>query len=618
MPKFAVTVEGKKYQVEAPDGDTAWAWANDSHRAAPATAPAPSAPGALQKESAMKVALAPSAADDAAYAKHMAMFGVTPTGADGSPTPPAVSGQTPPAAPIPQPPSTLSKPPRQPINLQPTLAEGVNASGNFMDRAIAGVGTAVTSPYVGLKQALGLAKPEELEEQKALTDSGAGKLGNIVGNLVALGIPVAKATQLATKAYATFLPRAAASVAAVPTVAGIEGAAQPVQEGETRGGNAAFSAGAGSLLQGGGNLFRRALTQPVRPTQEAADLMKLGIQPTVKQGGTGVMGGVVGGAQDIAGVTPLGPSGMVARGRDRVQQEIGDVAGVRAHPDIPHTIERVERGPYAENMMKDIADARSAVLAGKSIPVPGVMKSRALANAEAALPMSKENVKKDVLDDIEAILPKHKGRISGETWHEMETRITERIQKHSGPNATGDDADKVRAYQAVKDQLGKIRDAGMSKDDVARLNKIGSAEEHSVILNDALKQTEGGIGDRLIKSVKNLTPEATFNAKKGLYQDITEPATTVLARDKDAKSSFISRAGYALAGLGLGMGGGALVSPAALLAAPVAVGLGTAASTRRGAKALMGGYGWQQDVANRLRAMNPGMAATIGGTTEER
>lgn len=35
MAKFAVTVEGQKYAVEAPDENTAWAWANQTHRAAP-------------------------------------------------------------------------------------------------------------------------------------------------------------------------------------------------------------------------------------------------------------------------------------------------------------------------------------------------------------------------------------------------------------------------------------------------------------------------------------------------------------------------------------------------------------------------------------------------------
>lgn len=31
MPKFQVAIDDKKYQVDAPDSDTAWAWANDAH-----------------------------------------------------------------------------------------------------------------------------------------------------------------------------------------------------------------------------------------------------------------------------------------------------------------------------------------------------------------------------------------------------------------------------------------------------------------------------------------------------------------------------------------------------------------------------------------------------------
>lgn len=43
MPKFAVTVEGAKYAVEAPDEGTAWEWANQTHKQAPAKS-APQAP----------------------------------------------------------------------------------------------------------------------------------------------------------------------------------------------------------------------------------------------------------------------------------------------------------------------------------------------------------------------------------------------------------------------------------------------------------------------------------------------------------------------------------------------------------------------------------------------
>lgn len=51
MTKFAVTVEGQKYAVEAPDENTAWAWANHTHRESSQRRRAPDVP-AFEREAA--------------------------------------------------------------------------------------------------------------------------------------------------------------------------------------------------------------------------------------------------------------------------------------------------------------------------------------------------------------------------------------------------------------------------------------------------------------------------------------------------------------------------------------------------------------------------------------
>lgn len=105
-----------------------------------------------------------------------------------------------------------------------------------LERFLAGIGGGLYDPYLGIKQALGMASQSEVDENarlsKPLTDTPAGMAGKFVGAMApALAAPVAT------------IPGAIALGAA-------QGAAQPVESGQSRGLNAAIGGVGGGIGQG--------------------------------------------------------------------------------------------------------------------------------------------------------------------------------------------------------------------------------------------------------------------------------------------------------------------------------------------------------------------------------
>jgi len=127
-----------------------------------------------------------------------------------------------------------------------------------LERFIAGMGGGLYEPYLGVKQALGLASQQEVDENarlsKPLNDTRAGAIGKFAGAMApALAVPVAT------------IPGAMALGAA-------QGAAQPVETGQSRLQSAAVGGVAGGIGQGiakGVGALLRGPKNTLSPTEQA-------------------------------------------------------------------------------------------------------------------------------------------------------------------------------------------------------------------------------------------------------------------------------------------------------------------------------------------------------------
>lgn len=122
---------------------------------------------------------------------------------------------------------------------------------SFLENALAGAGGAAYGLYLGGKQLLGKATPQEIAEHKrameGLRSTGGGVTGEILGSI-------------GTAAPAALIPGAGTALGAIAAGGGL-GAFQPVGENDSRGTNIAMGA-AGGLV---GNALGRAIGRVLQP-----------------------------------------------------------------------------------------------------------------------------------------------------------------------------------------------------------------------------------------------------------------------------------------------------------------------------------------------------------------
>lgn len=146
---------------------------------------------------------------------------------------------------------------------------------NFGKQMLIGAGRSVHELTQGVRQMFGQTTPEEIADTKKydtpLMNSVGGQLGNAVGDIAMTALPAAKVLKLSTA-----LPKfkVAASLAGAGALNGAYEGMKPVQEGDTRAGNAAFGFGTGAAMQGVGNLIGKGISGLVQVSRAAKSLPK--------------------------------------------------------------------------------------------------------------------------------------------------------------------------------------------------------------------------------------------------------------------------------------------------------------------------------------------------------
>lgn len=532
-------------------------------------------------------------------------------------------------------------------------------SGNVKDAAL----NVVPAMYRGAKQLVGgNVSEEDIKADRALTDKPGGGFGNFAGN-IAMGGPAMAGTRaglryLGGKYLPKALEKATNLITSYPGMAAIEaGVTTPTLEDESRPGNMVTSALLTKGLQHVGTVFKRALTQPVKPNKDAQYLMateralpqtdediangvaptivpKDKIVPTQSQGGSGFMGAVTDSLENIGSYLPLGVSKAVQRGRDRVASEVNDEVGHRASP--LRAIDVLPgRGDYVREMETQINDGYKAMFKGINIKHNSTaFNQQSEREGLQALDgiIGEAEFKNTFTKQLGQILPKKTSNLTGEQWHNIQSAVREKIREADAELFQRQSNHALaNAYRKVEDNLKVLRNNNFTKDQIATLEDLDNKYLKGMIVKSTLAHKgETGADSaitlrNLIDTVEKDTPESFKNKLTGEFMDLTEPAKRILTKSTDP-DAVARRSGYLAATniIGsLGIGGAATglgLAPAAMM-----LGAGHAAGrflTGRGTNRYMfGDFDWQKKAAELLRkvgAVGDPAAAAVGGSTGER
>lgn len=490
----------------------------------------------------------------------------------------------------------------------------------------------VTAAAHFLSRSLGLTKPRDTTEEQAVlremqTEHAADPEkaqrfgGNVVGNVLATAVPMSR------------MSAPTSAMGAIGTGAAVSGATGMVLnpgEGETTSEQAAsklkqsgVDALFGGALSAGGQLLKKTLTQPFRPSGEAQRLMDEGMQPTLAQGAAGRTGRTIGkltsGIVDVSGrqnaetiraylrrVAPnLDTEGMTVpemvvllerNFQGDVKQggthlgEYGDVLDGKTFSILPKARQAIHQATQRKGMQPEAAqmamDAMAGTGAAMQVQTPVRMGSAKLAEYRALM--------QDAIKDF-----------GGDGVMEKQTKEA-----------------LIRARKAF-DQL--VRDPSLTREELSALREIDGRYSDFLRFADAAKSSTSfhtkPTAGKLLEAYRRMDSEGFSRATSGTQRELLEPANRVmgLSPNQDEARSLVTalRRTVGPAAKIATAGAAGVVAPA--IAAPV-YGLSALSQTRGGAAALMGNTQTQKDLAMLLRRLpqyTAGAGFTLDGNGEQ-
>ena len=208
----------------------------------------------------------------------------------------------------------------EPLNVDPT--EGMSTTEKFL----AGAGKGMTDVARGIGQVVGAVSREDMDEVRkrdaALSNTGAGAVGEVVGNLAAT-------------APAMLIP-GGQTVAGSAAIGATQGLLAPVATGESRLNNAAFGSGGGAVGAVVPKVLAR-VAQPIKQSGAVKNLLSEGVTPTPGQSAGGFLNRI---EQQLESIPVIGQ--FITHARGRAVKEMDEAAIRKALP--PGTVETIKAG----------------------------------------------------------------------------------------------------------------------------------------------------------------------------------------------------------------------------------------------------------------------------------
>lgn len=267
-------------------------------------------------------------------------------------------------------------------------------------RFLAGIGMGMSRVGRGMGQITGLVPQSTVDEaaprDAALSNTGAGMAGEVVGNLALTAVPGMGVGGLAAKGAGAVLPAlVATTVGAAATGGAISAATTPVPTGDTRIREAAIGAAGGAIGDVAARTAAR-VAQPIMQSDAVKRLLNEGIVPTPGQAG----GGAWSKLEEKATSVPL-TGEIIEHGRVRPRTEFNRAELNKAMP-AGSKVSQVGNAGFQE-VKQELSGAYDRILAGHVVQ-PDEALAIAVNNAKQVplLPLTEQRQKQfdAVLDKI--------------------------------------------------------------------------------------------------------------------------------------------------------------------------------------------------------------------------
>lgn len=509
-------------------------------------------------------------------------------------------------------------------------AGGVPGLHPRLDALRAGIAQASIRGALGIKQFFGGLSDEDkavLREVKAedLADPNGGfrTAGDVAANVAATSVPGAALAKTLSGARAV---QAAGRLAAPLVAAGISGATEALVapgEGDTfgeqltsKGKQALQAAAAGGVIQAGGSVLRKALTKPFTPSAEATRLMQEGIIPTLQQGSEGKAGRFIGALT----------SGAVDVG-DRQNKEVMEAFLRRVAPGL--NTKDMSTSEIVSHVDEVLRREREALMNGKTFRMDSKSRGevwKAARGHRGTQPEARAMAMNAMGGTGVAMTTNVPVRMKAGKMQETRDLIQNAIDDFKGDGVIeGQARNNLIAAKRKLDEL--VRNPALSPEEQVQLKDLDARYSDAVRLFEAAKtpgaQKQLKVAD-LLRSYAKLSPgnKMSFAKAEGpMLSEVLEPANRVLGmtpNQDEARSTIVALRRIATPAAKLAAGGaGAALVPGA--AAPLALGYGTSllGQTRGGARALMGGFDKQKQLAALMRQTFPYTANLGAAVTDE-
>lgn len=496
---------------------------------------------------------------------------------------------TPPSTPTPTPPAK-------------TAPEGfLTGSEGPLERTRLGLANVGISGYLGAKQLLGNLSDEDKQvlamSNSDLSKSGfAGKAANLAGN-VAGGVATSMiAPQVAIPKYLK-AALSSAALAGVETPVDASDAAG-IAMGKLKEAGKAAIAGPAAVALGSG--VAKVGTGMFKATQDAIDLIRQGIHPTLQQGAAGPLGRWIGGL--TSGFTNV---------RNRQEQEVLNALDQR----ISKGQVALPEGTLNERvdlLNKGLDQEYGGILGNKKFPMNNSIRDAALGEADALKKsggrfIDEQAQARAILDNIIGS-DRNATRLSDPT---LRGDYLDRIQSAISPsnpqlvnealvNAKNVITQKSRNARLTPDELDSLKDVDSRFFDLMRLNDLrkgGAGHETGVDIRG------------LANAYGNAPGQDVIGATNKTAQDLVGPLVRTLGstpRQDEARTALntIRRIGAPVGIAGAAAATGSL-GPLTAAVAPLYA-LSAAGQSAKGAKALLGQYPIQQNLKAALESPQTG------------
>lgn len=562
------------------------------------------------------------APDAAAAAQAATAYAVPPTG-----DPQKLSGQPAAGAPMPAPAPALPIVPEQYRGGKVQMQNLDNSLSTQMDevpwykQAAAGFGSAPVQAYQGIKQLFGgKVNERDIRDQRDITSTGAGAIGNIAGNLAMLAVPGGLAEK-GVRGAAMLLPKALQFLkyGTVPAVAAAETAlTRPTVEGESRWEEAAKSALMAGVVGTGIKAAGRAYTGMAKSSKLGKELMDQGIQPSVAEGSEGLVGKAIGFGEDLLSTLGYKKGHSLAneQAMAKIKEEVTPLLKKFGHEEIAEPISR--KSGFFEKAHENFLDSYSSILDNKKVPLPSIFRSTTLKRAAADVP--------EAADETVAAFQKRmaqiytgarKGDKSATQWKSILNDVAQARREAMETAGTERSAKNLaQLYGSVEKSLMERAQSSkaLTNTEMEALGELGIGWGKLKLVESAALIPRGGTGalagkpgerlvsvDDIITASERSAPDAQRLGEKEFFAKTTRPMSEVLARNA-TRGTLGRQLAYGV-GSAAGLGG-----VAATAGIPVAAGLGVPlllagaiGNTKAGAKVMMGNTAHQRRVAEMLR-----------------